>query len=67
MQRKKDIAKDVMKKKLWCILERYGVWQKAKFEWEKERRDEMFREILELYEQTNTETKKVDQKVHRDR
>lgn len=40
--------KKEFKKKLWRLLERYGLWQKAKHEWEIQYREEFFKDLLNL-------------------
>jgi hypothetical protein len=41
-----------LKRKLWKILEDYNLWYPRKMkEWEKERANEFFREVLELIEE----------------
>ena len=45
----KRLNRKELKRKLWKIMEAYGFWQKRKMkEWEKERANEFFKEVLEL-------------------
>ena len=43
-----------LKRKLSRLLEKYDIWRDYKFGWQtRERRDEMFRDFIELYHAIN--------------